>query len=424
MLFTEPVKKEEETIDVINPPKPEVEYEEDYWEKLSPEEKIVELEKRLERMLQARGKKRIIHYKGESIRISEHYYKQYPRIRSEINKLKKEIEERDNLAKDANLTSPYVEEMTVTDLSSGRKNPFMDLPLNDPRQVGEIVDDNPFVGVAPVTPLTGGSKPMYDISLDDFTKKEDSAEDRQFELENEELLAMVNRHASEVKKEEEPEVATEKQKGFLKVLNIRKPKSLEKLKEKIKKAACVIAATVVVGVMATPLVTTIVESINKSNNDADLDEPNIGVSDTVVEEDIKSDLDVVIQEDDQQDVDTETPQEEKEEAVFKLGDAFALKEGVKIYNNMYDAILGRNGLSPYFGTDGIERQIGGVAVNYEGQLYFFYANDPQSEENMNMLLANGGKVASVLAMNEHGYEGFYNVNDIVSLSKDLGGVSR
>lgn len=236
ILFTEPVKKEEVTVDVINPPKPEVEFDEDYYEKLSPEEKIVELEKRLERMLQARGNKRIIHYKGESIRISEHYYKQYPRIRSEINKLKKEIEERDNQAKDANLTSPYVEELPATDLSSGRTNPFMDLPFNDPRQVGATVDDNPFVGIAQVTPLTPGAKPMYDIPLDDFDKKEASEEDKQFEVENEELLAMVNRHAIEVAKEEEKTKPEEKPKGFLKILNIKKPKSLTNLKEKIKKS--------------------------------------------------------------------------------------------------------------------------------------------------------------------------------------------
>lgn len=176
--------------------------------------------------------------------------------------------------------------------------------------------------------------------------------------------------------------------------------------------------------MATPLVTTILENINKSNNDNDIPDPSIGVSDEVLDDDVKTDLDIVIPEDDKLDVDTETPQEEKDEVVFKLGDAFALKEGVQIYNNMYDATLGRNGLNPYFGIEGVDRQIGGVAVNYEGQLYFFYANDPQAEDNMNMLLASGGKVVSVLAVNEHGYEGFYNVNDINSLSQNLGGINR
>lgn len=193
--------------------------------------------------------------------------------------------------------------------------------------------------------------------------------------------------------------------GFMKIINIKKKHNKNKIKETVKKAVCFIAASAIVLTMISVGARKLKKVINNSTNFNNKPET------TMVSK-----------------VPTSEPQfeeektENKNESNIVLGDSFSVRKDAKIYKSMYDATLERNSLLRYDVSD--NKTIGGIAVNYEGELYFFYATDIDAQKNIDLLLASGGKVTAILGANPYGYEGFYNINDVKVLDKSLGGTSR
>ena len=205
-----------------------------------------------------------------------------------------------------------------------------------------------------------------------------------------------------------------------KIVKKEKSKNKENLIKKLKKAGLVIATTALVALSASSIFNALnakkkQDEPKKDNyetmQDIELDDNNIK------DEDINNIVDSIIDEE------NKVESEIEEENVIKLGDTFFINGNANIYRNVEDLKNDVNGLKPYFENDKL-RTIGGIEVTYEGNSYFFYSYTQDAQENIDMLLANGGSISAVLAANENGYEGFYSINDIVVLSNTLGGKSR
>jgi hypothetical protein len=101
---------------------------------------------------------------------------------------------------------------------------------------------------------------------------------------------------------------------------------------------------------------------------------------------------------------------------------FTVKDNAPIYTNMYDAATETNTLNPYFEADS-EREIAGIAYDYNGSMIFLDINDSDFMVKKASLEKSGAKQVAVLAKNEGDnyseVEGFYNVDDI-----NLGGTKR
>ncbi len=385
----------------------------------SKEEKIAELKARMEELRKASGRKQRIKCYGEVVELPRINVGKYLMCASELNKLTKEIEEKE---KAAALESPFVTEAPVTPIININNRPSIDIPLDDTPviQPEGNMDPNdlssPFIADAKVTPVANNniysSEEMaerynIDIPLDGEVPTIPTEE--QFNKDDDELIAMINKHYNEIvaKKEKEKLESKEKPKGFLRILNIKKPKDKEKLKDKIKKALLVIAATVVVAVLVSPVISNMVKR-STSNN------PDLGTttSTTMQDDKFKEEKPTII-----------IQPEVEEKASLKLGEKLYVSENASIFNTVNDAANSVNAKNPLFDYN-LDRSVGGIAVNYEGKLYFFYATDANAQENIDLLLQNGGEITAVLASNEMGYEGFYNISDVQNLNQNLGGTSR
>jgi hypothetical protein len=117
--------------------------------------------------------------------------------------------------------------------------------------------------------------------------------------------------------------------------------------------------------------------------------------------------------------DNETTLDEEQEYVTE-SNYFTVKDNAPVYTNMYDAATNSNSLNPYFEADS-QREISGIAYEYNGEMVFLNKNDSNFEEKKAYLESDGAREVAVLATNEHDsdYEGFYNIEDI-----NLGGNSR
>jgi hypothetical protein len=117
--------------------------------------------------------------------------------------------------------------------------------------------------------------------------------------------------------------------------------------------------------------------------------------------------------------DNETTLDEEQEYVTE-SNYFTVKDNAPVYTNMYDAATNSNSLNPYFEADS-QREISGIAYEYNGEMVFLNKNDSNYEEKKAYLENDGAKEVAVLATNEHDndYEGFYNIEDV-----NLGGNSR
>lgn len=397
--ISEPESSIEETITM-----PVVDdYSEFDFENLSKEDKIKELEARMERMTKASGRKQRIKYKGEMIELPRVYVGQYLVCGSEIARLRKQIEEEQ--IEEEIAFNARIERELFSEVKQQPKEPI----------------DAEYVTLP---------------SDEELLEKISTPEERCFDLETTSLFKLVNasyektKKAFDVKKEEKKTAAKSKPKGFMKILNIKKPRFKKKIKEMVKKAGCVIVAGVMIAVCAIPAISGLIKNNNKNKDDIpDFTTPPSVSGEAFETQGDNNEIDYTINDTES----TNTQEEEQQimveselEAIkhtFKLGEEILINEGARVHNNMYDATLNRNGLKPYFGNE-VAKTVGGVAVNYEGQLYFFYANDVTSQENVDKLLANGGEIASILAMNAHGYEGFYNISDVQSLSQSIGGMNR
>jgi hypothetical protein len=118
-------------------------------------------------------------------------------------------------------------------------------------------------------------------------------------------------------------------------------------------------------------------------------------------------------------VDSEEALNEEQEYATE-NNYFTVKDNAPIYTNMYDAATNSNSLNPYFEADS-QREISGIAYEYNGEMVFLNKNDSNFEEKKAYLESDGAREVAVLATNEHDsdYEGFYNIEDI-----NLGGNSR
>lgn len=338
------------------------------YDNLSTEDKIKQLEEKIEFYRNASGRKCTFTYCGEKITMARYYKGAFLVCASELKRLQKQL---------VNPNAPQLENKRA-DFYQAVEGTI------EPPKVDAYEDNSEFQGL-----------------------KED-------------LIRIVNERYTSVKKDDVVTtgvIKEEKPKGFMKIINVAKSVDKEKLKTKLKKAAIVFAATTMV--VATSIAVSIASKMgnNKTNTNT---LPQDEITNDLTEEEEKELNDAY----DNIVNDNIVNEETKEISAIKLGDKFFVNGGeARIYNTMYDATLERNGLSPYFDLN-MERSIGGLAVNYEGELYFFYSHDANAQANVDALLQSGGSITAILGANENGYEGFYNISDVVVLSNTMGGISR
>lgn len=111
--------------------------------------------------------------------------------------------------------------------------------------------------------------------------------------------------------------------------------------------------------------------------------------------------DTSVNEDDMQDINN-----------IELGSKITIKDGSKIYDNVYDSSYENNELNPYFDGD-MERTVFSIAFEYEGKLVYCDIHDADAQEKVDFLKQNGAKVMSVItSIDGEGYEGAYNIKSI------------
>jgi len=375
------------------------------YDALSIEDKIKKIEEKMKFFRTAPGIRQEVLYCGEIITLPSDYVNAYIICDSELKKLQKGLNDSEPKPDIFYEALDYVKkEENFEDIYSDSSSQLIN------KSADEIVDEV-FKGFTP---------DVFHQSNEVNQNLVPSYEEEEFDRENEELFAMVNKHHDDYVASLENNKKSKKDTkpcGFMKILKIKKPKKIENLKEKIKKAACLVAAGAILLAYSSPI---FINMFNKNNNTNINDIPEDQIVSEITEEE-QEELDKVTDNIIAEDSSTTATQVEDE--FIKLGDKFNVKNNSKIYNTMYDATLNRDGLRPYFGTE-YERTIGGLAINYEGELYFFYSTDANAQENIDMLIANGGKITSVLSQNASGYEGFYNIEDVNSLNNTLGGMNR
>ena len=97
---------------------------------------------------------------------------------------------------------------------------------------------------------------------------------------------------------------------------------------------------------------------------------------------------------------------------FVYNTKFTIKKDAKIYNNIYDAKNKSNVLEPYFESDK-KREVKGITIEYNEQLYYFDVYDEFQYYNAHELLCNGGNVVSVTtSIDGINCEGIYNISDV------------
>lgn len=97
---------------------------------------------------------------------------------------------------------------------------------------------------------------------------------------------------------------------------------------------------------------------------------------------------------------------------IQLGSKITIKDGSKIYDDVYDSSYENNELDPYFSGD-IERIVLCIAFEHEGQLVYCDIHDDNAQEKIDYLKSNGAKVMSVItSVDGENYEGAYNINSV------------
>lgn len=97
---------------------------------------------------------------------------------------------------------------------------------------------------------------------------------------------------------------------------------------------------------------------------------------------------------------------------FVYNTKFTIKKDAKIYNNIYDAKNNSNVLEPFYESNK-KREVKGITIEYNEQLYYFDMYDKLQYYNAHELLCNGGKVVSVTtSIDGINYEGVYNITDV------------
>lgn len=97
---------------------------------------------------------------------------------------------------------------------------------------------------------------------------------------------------------------------------------------------------------------------------------------------------------------------------IQLGSKITIKDGSKIYDDVYDSSYENNELDPYFSGD-IERTVLCIAFEHEGQLVYCDIHDDNAQEKIDYLKSNGAKVMSVItSVDGENYEGAYNINSV------------
>ena len=107
-----------------------------------------------------------------------------------------------------------------------------------------------------------------------------------------------------------------------------------------------------------------------------------------------------------------------ENSEVNLGNIINVSPSSKIYDNIYDATNGTNGLTRYF-ENNVNRYIVYVAFEYNGQVIY-----SSSEKEIELLTNKGAKMVAVGTSLVKGgdCEGFYNYDDVVTLNN--GGRTR
>jgi len=395
------------------------------FELLTTEEKIATLKYYQEKLKTAPGRKQLITYKGQKFEMARYYVGTFLNCGAEISRLEKELGTKK--LKDADLSVDLtVEDNIKNSLKEDKTKSYADALIA-----------------------------AYSTGVADLTEENLKEEytDEQYDLDNDELLAMVNRHAEEsnveapkdkpfnlfgfLKRDNEEEKtksveivdaeieetnkddfeniysnSKDDPKNAIKIKSIDKPKDKEKLKDKLKKAILIIGACAVVALSALGI-KTLIDKSNLGKDDKPIDnKPSSSMSQGTSDEDKYHE--------NEKDQNIEVSENSDD---IRIGDKVEVKEGALIYTNMYDATLRRNGLAPYFGYEPA-REIGGFAINFEGELYFIYSNDENAQEKVDKLINNGGKITAVLGANSNGYEGFYNRDDVLKLDLNVGGPKR
>ena len=111
--------------------------------------------------------------------------------------------------------------------------------------------------------------------------------------------------------------------------------------------------------------------------------------------------DIAVNENDTQDINN-----------IELGSKITIKDGSKIYDDVYDSSYENNELNPYFDGD-MERTVFCIAFEYEGNLVYCDMHDADAQAKVDFLKQNGAKIMSVMtSVDGVGYEGAYNIKSV------------
>jgi len=422
-------KLEEETKDIVDVD--ELEVPKDLAEK---QKRLQELEAQLDALLSLSGRKKTITHAGVKYRITRANEGKIRNCISAINRLKREIGQAEIIADTEIEQKTYNESGAETDKVVKEKN-IREAALEKIEADTKTFMDEEDQYYDNAASIFAGNFESAGEEYEDIYSDSSfiSGNDDEYNKETEKLFGVINKHSEEARKEagitpkeyrvedimmaalskDQAEFVTDseeekKPSGFMKILKSRKPIDKKALKEKIKKAIPVIVAGVIV--VTSLVVNSILMKLNIKKDSAALDNNDVSSSIEMVVDDVNSEVP-----DTNQNIDVEND--------YAFGVNFAVKKDSLIYENMYDATLNRNGYNAKFHHNA-ERQIGGVSINVNGKLEWVYMSDYDADWKLQTYLQNGGKVTSVLAVNENGSEGFYNVNDVIMLNKTLGGNSR
>lgn len=225
-----------------------------------------------------------------------------------------------------------------------------------------------------------------------------------------------------------------------KVKETKKPKNKLKLREDVKKRVRRVAVTLGFTAMLTaaaysssknakvdnsPKVT--IENDSSKNDDMSIKDtnPNAGITEEISNvisenstniDELAEDLGEKIYEQANQNEELATDNTQE----VSIGNVFTTDIDAPIYTNMYDASQEVNQKNAYFEAES-NREITGIAYDFNGSMVLLDANDPDLEAKKSALESNGAKLVAVRSENEaaKGYEGYFNIDDI-----NMGGRSR
>ena len=196
----------------------------------------------------------------------------------------------------------------------------------------------------------------------------------------------------------------------LMVLNVEKPKKKFNLKKKIIAAAAVVAVALTTAFSAFGI-----SGLSKKNEDNKMNsDEKMSYDDIMPQFPIDNLHDSIMNNvtnkpNDLSNNNEKSNSEVQFENARDIGDNVIINniESVRIYKDVYSAMNEENGYYPYFDCNK-NRVVKGYLIS-SNDSYSYYEEQKKVDE----LLNNGGKIESVVVGDEYGYEGAYNVNDVI-----------